>query len=211
MNKYISKDTTLFLDSLIIPYNIRFIILNFNEIIFDTRKKNEKINKNFLCYLKNITTQKNITEKKYLNIFEDENSSKFISSLLILPIKNSESNICCFIVAINNNTFFDKISTEFFYSIKTFLESKYGYIKRNENFGIFPKFNYYKNIKKQLYLNDSYMNINSLLIYNLNLLYENLDNENLAILNKIIDLEEQKNELTTIYSIEISSINNINN
>lgn len=225
MTTKLNKKTLEYLSSLKLTKNTRIIITNLEKTLFDNKiNYNEKINIDLLKYLllNSLTSSKQLTKNKIINIFKDNTLNEKITSQIILPINTKSKNIQGSIILINYNNTFDNNSTKLIYTIKQNIEfylntNNDEEIKKFENNPLYNK-KYIKHISSllinsinELYVDNGFKEIDELTYYKIDSLKNKLNKVDCELLDSILNLIDKKIEYYALYAIALGlNYKNIN-
>ena len=225
MTTKLNKKTLEYLSSLKLTENTRIIITNLEKTLFDNKINcNEKINIDLLKYLllNSLTSSKQLTKNKIINIFKDNTLNEKITSQIILPINTKSKNIQGSIILINYNNIFDKNSIKLIYAIKQNIEfylntNNDEEINKFENNPLYNK-KYIKHISSllinsinELYVDNGFKEIDELTYYKIDSLKNKLEKTDCELLNSILNLIDKKIEYYALYAIALGlNYKNIN-
>lgn len=225
MTTKLNKKTLEYLSSLKLTENTRIIITNLEKTLFDNKINcNEKINIDLLKYLllNSLTSSKQLTKNKIINIFKDNTLNEKITSQIILPINTKSKNIQGSIILINYNNIFDKNSIKLIYAIKQNIEfylntNNDEEINKFENNSLYNK-KYIKHISSllinsinELYVDNGFKEIDELTYYKIDSLKNKLEKTDCELLNSILNLIDKKIEYYALYAIALGlNYKNIN-
>ena len=225
MTTKLNKKTLEYLSSLKLTKNTRIIITNLEKTLFDNKiNYNEKINIDLLKYLllNSLTSSKQLTKNKIINIFKDNTLNEKITSQIILPINTKSKNIQGSIILINYNNIFDKNSIKLIYAIKQNIEfylntNNDEEINKFENNPLYNK-KYIKHISSllinsinELYVDNGFKEIDELTYYKIDSLKNKLKKTDCELLDSILSLIDKKTEYYALYAIALGlNYKNIN-
>ena len=225
MTTKLNKKTLEYLSSLKLTKNTRIIITNLEKTLFDNKINcNEKINIDLLKYLllNSLTSSKQLTKNKIINIFKDNTLNEKITSQIILPINTKSKNIQGSIILINYNNIFDKNSIKLIYAIKQNIEfylntNNDEEINKFENNPLYNK-KYIKHISSllinsinELYVDNGFKEIDELTYYKIDSLKNKLKKTDCELLDSILSLIDKKTEYYALYAIALGlNYKNIN-
>ena len=225
MKTKLNKKTLEYLSLLKLTENTRIIVTDLEKTLFDSNiNYNEKINVDLLKYLllNSLTSAKQLTKNKTINIFENNTLNEKATSQIILPINTKSKNIQGSIILINYNNTFDNNSTKLIYTIKQNIEfylntNNDEEIKKFENNPLYNK-KYIKHISSllinsinELYVDNGFKEIDELTYYKIDSLKNKLNKVDCELLDSILNLIDKKIEYYALYAIALGlNYKNIN-
>ena len=227
MTSKLNKKTLDYLYSLKLTQNTRIIVTDLEKVLFDSKNfynNKEKISIELLKYLLSHSSAhiKQLTKNKTINIFNNSNLNKNITSQLIVPINTKSQNIHGSIILINYNNTLDKSSVKLIYTIKQniqFYSNVYNVeeIKKYENNPLYNK-KYTKHISSllinsidEIFIDNGFKEIDELTYYKIDSLKNKLNTNDCILLDNILNLLEKKKEYYALYAIALGlNYKNIN-